>query len=259
VRWEARAHAGANPTRNRLLELAQGEWVQYLDADDYLMPDKVEKYATRLRRADDTDVLYGPATLELWSEHEVRREITPIPEPHDPWILLVRWYLPQTGAPLWRRQAILDAGGWKPDQPCAQEHELYLRLLMHGKRFTYHPDNGAVYRYWGDGQISRRDTSQTRRRRLEVLARAEAFLKGTNALTAERLQAINVTRFATARLAWLDDRREARAIMAAVAQSQPDFAPAGAAAPPRYRLLYRWIGFDASERLASWLRQRPPL
>jgi len=255
IRWEARAHAGANPTRNRLLELASGEWLQYLDADDYLLPEKVEKYARSLNDRDDTDILYGPATLELWSGGSVHREITPIPEPRDPWILLVRWYLPQTGAPLWRKQAIVDVGGWKPDQPCAQEHELYLRLLIGGKRFTYQPENGAVYRYWGTSTISRRDNPETRRRRLEVLDRAEEFLRTTNALSAERLHAINVTRFSTARLAWHDDRDEARAIMSAVSKSEPGFVPSGPAAPPRYQFLYRWLGFDASEQLAHWFRK----
>ena len=255
VRWESRPHAGANPARNRLLEMATAEWVQYLDADDYLLPDKVEKYARAVATDLETDVLYGPATLELWGDDGVERSITPIPEPRDPWTLLVRWYLPQTGAPLWRKRAILDVGGWKPDQPCAQEHELYLRLLMHGKRFRYHSENGAVYRYWGTGTVSRRDNPELRRRRLEVLARAEAHLADTGGLTPSRLQAINFTRFGAARLAWHEDRAEARSIIAAIAKSQPDFLPSGPAAPKRYQLLYRLLGFDTTEQLATWWRK----
>src|SRR5688500_17394389 len=41
VRWETGANQGGNVARNRLLALARGEWVQYLDADDYLLPNKV--------------------------------------------------------------------------------------------------------------------------------------------------------------------------------------------------------------------------
>src|SRR5260221_12220127 len=40
---ESGPNRGGNPTRNRLLELAHGDWVQYLDADDYLLPDKVAR------------------------------------------------------------------------------------------------------------------------------------------------------------------------------------------------------------------------
>ena len=31
--------------------------------------------------------------------------------------------MPQTGAPIWRKQEILDVGGWKNDQPSCQEHD----------------------------------------------------------------------------------------------------------------------------------------
>src|SRR5437868_11251554 len=49
IQWETGPNRGANPTRNRLLELAEGDWLQYLDADDYLMPRKIERQATYVR------------------------------------------------------------------------------------------------------------------------------------------------------------------------------------------------------------------
>ena len=254
IRFEARSHGGANAARNELLRLARAEWVQYLDADDYLLPDKIASQARFLETDPDVDVVYGPATLELWSEGKVERSITPVPEPRDPWLLLVRWHLPQTGAPLWRKQAIVDAGGWTPDQPCAQEHELYLRLLMHGKRFAYHPSNGAVYRYWTTATVSRRNSAETRLRRLEVLQRAEDHLRQAGKLTRERLDAINVTRFGAARMAWGEDPAEAHAIVATITKSDPGFIPIGPAAPGRYRVLYRLLGFDGAERVAAMLR-----
>lgn len=254
IRFEGRAHAGANAARNRLLELARADWVQYLDADDYLLPDKIASQAEWLRQTPGVDVVYGPATLELWSDGAVERRLTPVPEPRDPWLLLARWQLPQTGAPLWRKQAIIDAGWWAPQQPCVQEHELYLRLLMHGKRFAYHAANGAVYRYWTTATVSRRNSAETRRRRLDVLQRAEDHLRQIGELTRERREAINVTRFGDARMAWSENRDEAHAIMKLIAQSDPAFTPIGPAAPRRYRLLYRLLGFDGAQRVAAALR-----
>src|SRR3989442_1454711 len=44
IRFEAlHSNVGANGARNRLLELARGEWLQYLDADDYLLPQKLSR------------------------------------------------------------------------------------------------------------------------------------------------------------------------------------------------------------------------
>ena len=41
IHWETQKNQGGNATRNRLLELSTGQWLQYLDADDYLLPEKI--------------------------------------------------------------------------------------------------------------------------------------------------------------------------------------------------------------------------
>lgn len=255
LRCEAGPRRGGNAARNRLLRLARGEWVQYLDADDYLLPDKLAGQAAFRRRFPQADVIYGPSLLEYWSPAATRREIRKIPPPHDPWILLARWRLPQTGAPLWRKTAIEEVGGWKEDQPCCQEHELYLRLLMAEKRFVFCPEPGAVYRQWSSQTISKRDRAEVRRRRLEIEDSVEAFLAERGMLTGERRQAINEARFEMARMAWLRARPEARRIMARIRSSDPRFRPKGAAAPAAYRVIYDMLGFSAAETLALWRRR----
>ena len=256
VRWETGVNQGGNVARNRLLALARSEWVQYLDADDYLLPDKIQnQWRWTERQAPEADVIFSPVILEHGGGTTARREPLPIPEPHDLWILLARWYLPQTGGPLWRKQAILDVGGWKPDQPCSQEHELYLRLLMAQKRFVYCPHSGAIYRQWSAQTVCQRDRPELRRRVLEILRRAEDFLRQRGELTRLRQQAINIARFEAARIAWLSDRDEARAIMAAVAGADRDFRPEGVAAPWRYRLAYRLLGFEGAESIADRMRK----
>lgn len=255
IQWETGPNRGGNAARNRLLELAAGPWLQYLDADDYLMPEKIAAQVECLSGRADADVVFGPVTLEHWSEREANRVLLPIPEPHDPWVLLARWYLPQTGAPLWRKQAIVDVGGWNPHQASCQEHELYLRLLMAEKRFVYSTANGAVYRQWSEQTLWKKDQPQTRRRRLEIEARAEAFLAQRGELTAARQWAINQARFESARMAWQVDPVEAREIARVITKSQPGFVPGGEAAPATYKLLYRWLGFAATETIADVRRR----
>lgn len=254
IRWESGPNRGSNPTRNRLLELSTGEWLQYLDADDYLLPDKIERQCAWLQSHADVDVVFGPVTLEFVEDGAVRQEVLPIPPPHDPWILLARWFLPQTGAPLWRKAAVAAVGGWKPDQPACQEHELYLRLLIGDKRFAYSDTGGAVYRQWSEQTLWKSDRARTRRLRLHIEAQAEQHLRARDLLTPERLSAINQARFEMARLAWQTDRDEAAAIVETIERSQPGFVPGGAA-PPSYRRLYRWLGFEATEMVADWQRQ----
>jgi glycosyltransferase involved in cell wall biosynthesis len=265
IRWETGPNRGGNPTRNRLLELANGEWIQYLDADDYLLPDKVAAQVEFLKSCQDTDVLYGLVTKEDWTDRGVNHVLQEIAEPRDPWVLLFRWYLPQTGGPLWRRSALMEVGGWKPDQPCCQEHELYLRLLMAGKRFTYCPLNGAIYRIWSTETVCHRDKPQVRQRRLEITRRGESHLLAQGQLSPIRRDAINQARFQMARLAWPHDHAEAESIVAEIRKSDPHFQPAGRQPgghhpPLSYRILWRLLGFRAAESVGDsmrWLRRRP--
>ena len=186
IRFELGPHKGGNAARNRLLQLANGDWLQYLDADDYLLPEKIERQLGEMNRLPGADVAYSPVILEHWDEHRpVRHETVPIPSP-DLWVNLIRWFLPQTGAALWRRSAIVDVGGWKIDQPCCQEHELYLRLLMRDKVFSFCPTPGAVYRQWSPQTVCRQNPLRTALKRLEIIDAAECYLRQRGMLNDER-------------------------------------------------------------------------
>src|SRR5882762_11318734 len=253
IQWETGPNRGGNVARNHLLELAQGEWLQYLDADDYLRPEKIANQIEFLPSQPEVDVVFSPVTLEYSTEDGIRHELSHIPEPHDPWVLLARWYLRQTGASLWRKQALIDVGGWKPDQPCCQEHELYLRLLQAGAEFCYFEECHAAYRHWSLNEtVSKRNRAELRRQRLEIKESMELFLRSRGELTPPRLYALNQARFEIARGAWLEDPAEAREIVNAIERRQPGFVPAPPAARGRYRLIYQTLGFSAAERIAAF-------
>jgi glycosyltransferase involved in cell wall biosynthesis len=260
IHWETQPNQGGNATRNRLLELSNGEWLQYLDADDYLLPHKLEQQVQVLSQGLQADVIYGASIYEYWGgesvrQETVRQETVPIPQPHDPWILLARWFLPQTGSPLWRRQAIVDVGGWKTGQPCCQEHELYLRLLMAGKVFQYSEAAGSVYRQWSEGTVCKRNKPEVFRQRLSIEDRLEQYLQTHDLLTPSRQYAINQARFECARIIWLSDRQWAEKLIATIKLRQPNFIPIGYAAPPGYRLTYKLLGFSIAEQLAHFKRK----
>lgn len=251
IQWKTQTNQGGNITRNRLLELSQGKWLQYLDSDDYLKPQKIEHQVQYLSRVPQADIIYSPSVLEHWENDTFLQELLPIPEPHDAWILLSRWDLPQTGSPLWRKQAIIDVGGWKADQPCCQEHELYLRLLMAGKQFKYFDKAESVYRQWSESTVCKRDQSETRRQRLLIEDRIEQFLREQGELTSQRQYAINQARFECSRMIWLSNQQWSKQVMAQVNKTDRRFMPSGKAAPSFYRLIFRYFGFAIAEKIAS--------
>lgn len=256
IRCETGPNRGSNPARNRLLEMASGEWVQYLDADDYLLPDKVAVQVQALESRPGVDVVYSPVVMEYCEDSAAgRQDVLPIPPPHDPWVLLVRWLLPQTGAALWRRAAIVQVGGWKRDQPCCQEHELYLRLLKGRHVFEYSEYAGAVYRQWSTTTLCRRDPVRTIRRRLEVVRAAETFLQETERLTVERQNAIAHARLECARSLFNLNRPQALVVVRELQARHPQFRlPDAPPFPPAYRMVYGLLGFEWAESIAQVLR-----
>ena len=248
--YETGINRGGNVARNRLLELSNGEWLQYLDADDYLLPNKIAQQIQYLQENPDTDIIYSPSIFQ-YHTGEITQEILPIPQPRDPWVLLARWYLPQTGSPLWRKQAIIDVGSWKINQPCCQEHELYLRLLIAQKRFRYYEEAASVYRQWSESTVCKKSKLETYRRRLEVIDKTEQHLIIIKQLTQSRQNAINQARFECARIIWLTNKEWAKNIIKQIRKKDFNFIPQGNFAPEIYRLTYKFFGFNFAERVAE--------
>jgi glycosyltransferase involved in cell wall biosynthesis len=253
IRFETGPNRGGNVTRNRLLELSSGEWLQYLDADDYLLPQKVENQVRQLD--EDTDVLFSQCLVEYHINGSSSIQLGVIPEPHDPFILLAIWAMPQTGAPLWRKQAILDVGGWRNDQPVCQEHELYLRLLIHERKFKFYPQAESVYRLWSESTLWKKDQSFTRMHRLTIEERLEKHLIEKKIMTYERQYAINMAKFEIARLEWEKRPEFSISIINSIKQDLGRFLPKGKSAPLKYRLIYALFGFNVAQKIARIFRR----
>ncbi|QSR84398.1 glycosyltransferase family A protein [Methylacidimicrobium sp. B4] len=134
--------------RQELLQEASGEWIQWLDHDDYLLPEKIATQIAEAGSLADADVLFSPYLLERWSQGRVAsRLLQPIDDPQD----LPRTWLssqfPQNGALLWRRAKLLALGGWKNlPTDYYDDYQIYWRAIRAGLRFRYTPTPGAVYR-----------------------------------------------------------------------------------------------------------------
>ncbi|MEO6753389.1 MAG: glycosyltransferase [Chthoniobacteraceae bacterium] len=246
-------HQGANHARNLVLQNATGEWVQYLDADDYLEPAKI---ITQLRESNDgrdADVLHSPVWVETWkaeSSSRVASESSPDADIFTQWI---RWHIPQTGGCLWRREALVRAGGWKEGQPCCQEHELYLRALMTGLRFAFTPTPGAVYRIWSEETLCRKDPLLVIRVRTGLFDTLLAHLTEKGILTGMHRRELGRACFEMSRTFAKHDLPDAAAYHAGQ-KAKGLIHPAGPAAPHSYRVIYSLLGFTAAERVARWMR-----
>lgn len=256
IHWETGPNRGGNAARNRLLELANGEWLQYLDADDYLLPEKIRRQAEFVADHPEADIVYSPTYCEKMKDGRLFLYEEPLPNPMDPWAQLALWYLPQTGGPLWKRTALQRVNGWRVEQPCCQEHELYFRLLATGCCFVFFDDRSSVYRAWDiAGRLTTVRRKDLPRERLIILDRMEAFLAESNMLLRNRLQAINDARHQLARAAWHEDHVRAAAIALRITQSDRCYCPTDSIVSPLYRLAYRLFGFRRAQIIGD-IRRR---
>lgn len=253
---------GANHARNLALQHATGEWVQFLDADDYIEADKIRVQLEEGGGGENADVLYSPVWIETWSERMVVREQSRTSPDTDLDTQWIRWHIPQTGGALWRRAKLAEIGGWKLDQPCCQEHELYLRARRAGLRFRYTPTPGAVYRIWSEETLCRKDPVQVTQVRTALMDEMWRWLRETRRATEQHRREIGRACFEMART-WARFDLAAATRYHAERKQRNLFYLAGPAAPTSYRVAYALTGFELAERIAAFARTppaaRPPL
>jgi len=176
VRWVSGANLGGCAARNRGIDLSQGEWIQFLDADDVLTADCIEaKVNADLPEGvlPCTQVAFMPdSDLSLLSSKWTRTEYD--------FATMVLHTTPPTPAPLHRKQDLVRIGGFRPGLPCSQEYDLHLRLAIQiGLKFHVIPVVGAL--------IRPRPDSVSKRNGAPILATRVAILR--HILGAEDLRA----------------------------------------------------------------------
>jgi hypothetical protein len=151
---------------------AVGDFVQWLDADDELFPDKIERQVAALDNAADADVAYGDW---LWRAHptvnEGKASVTfhGAEEERDMLsaLLLNRWRPPH--AYLLRRSMAdrarkLDA--FFPDRKVGADREYFSMVALLGARFAPAPDSIVQYNRWSLQQVSHAQRLSVRAREL---------------------------------------------------------------------------------------------
>lgn len=246
-------HAGGNFARNRLLELASGEWLQYLDADDYLLPHKVASQMRRVTDTPDLDMVYSPVILR--EEKAGTEKVLAMNDDTDLPLHYIRWSGLNTNGFLWRRSSLLTVGGWKNDQPTCQEHELLLRLMEAGQHnFSLVNRPGAVYRINHTTSVSSKNPLQTLQLQMDLLDRLQEYLTRHKLLTRRHRKAFYSKRLQAARAVWKADPVLAKKLAAHARSTGTWWISSSPALPLPYQLVARIFGFGASERLAAFKR-----
>jgi glycosyltransferase involved in cell wall biosynthesis len=122
---------GQSATLNRCLSHATGDWIAWLNADDFYLPWSLHDACVAF--TDEVDLVYGDAAIVDRSARFLRL----LPE-HPFSLRTLRWwgpYLP-VGAVFLRRN-LIDLLKWREDLKLLLDWDLWLRAAENGARFRY--------------------------------------------------------------------------------------------------------------------------
>ena len=148
---------GACAARNKGLLLSIGEWIQFLDADDLLLPNKIE-HQVELVRSSSKNIAFIAAAFKRRSLQGIDSEIIVLNS-----IKSIAPFINQCGntcSNFWNKKALIEIGAWNEKLKSSQETDLMLRLVLSNNDFTLDLKPFTIIRERISGQISQRNPKE---------------------------------------------------------------------------------------------------
>ena len=256
VRVIAQPNFGASAARNRAFRESRGDLLQFLDADDLLSPDKIERQVAELTRRPVGTVAscaWGRFTTDpaqaVFVDDTVYRDFLPID-----FLVLggEGFHMMHPSAWLTPRAVAVRAGPWDESLTLNDDGEYFCRVLLASTGVAFTPGARSYYRSGLSGSLSQRRDERSRRSQFRSIELIEQHL-----LTAEdsprtrRARAGYYQRF-------LHDFFPFPAELMRAAESQVTVLGGTSLPPPmgpKTAALARLVGWKTVWRLKYWLHR----
>lgn len=150
---------GLSAAVNRALRMAHGDYIQELDADDLLLPDKIERQLAALRAGDSKRILlsspwapfYHRTNTARFVKNSFWQDLSPAE-----WLLrkMTEGTHMQNATWLVSRELVNDAGPWDESLHYDQDGEYFTRVLAASEGTRFVPETGILYRITDTNRIS---------------------------------------------------------------------------------------------------------
>jgi glycosyltransferase involved in cell wall biosynthesis len=151
LRYLPQANAGRSVARNRGMEVAQGEYIAFLDDDDLYLPHKLEVQVAFLEDHGEVDLVASGTQIVDENEGVIKASRPWLDQP----LLTLETCLSacplHTCSVLFRRAVLTRLDHWfDPAMALAEDTDFFVRLLLIGCRMAWLPEIVSAYRQHSD-------------------------------------------------------------------------------------------------------------
>src|SRR5271156_1661322 len=252
-------NGGAAAARNRALRLSQGDYIQWLDADDLLSPDKIERQLAALAEVGNSKriLLSSPWAYFNYRANSARFVATSLCHSLSPADWLVRKMGEnlhmQTATWLTSRELTEAAGPWDTRLISDDDGEYYCRVLLASEGTRFVPESKVFYRVTSSNRWSFVGTSNKKKDALLLSMKLHVqYLRSLE--ESERVRKACLTYMQNWFHNFYPDRPDIVAELQSLAEQLR-----GRLEVPRLRWKYAWMepifGLDAAKRAQMVLPQ----
>jgi glycosyltransferase involved in cell wall biosynthesis len=152
VTWTSEPDNGMSDGINKGFLKAKGDWIMWLNCDDYLLPGALKKVSDFIANHPYADVIHGDCIYIAENKEIIRRKYDTQVDEWD--LLFIGCIIPSTSA-FYRRELIDNCHLLDVGYRNCMDWEYYLRLLRAGAKFKYLPEALAHFRWYQDSTTMR--------------------------------------------------------------------------------------------------------
>jgi glycosyltransferase involved in cell wall biosynthesis len=252
------ANGGAACARNAGWRAARGSWIQFLDADDLLAPEKVELQIAKVSSETAVDVVYTEWQKLVWTGGEWKKVDlrTPVIQSDGLADILSDRNFLQLSSLLFKAEMLREAGGFDQSHEPIEDVGLCVKIAIAGGAFVKAPSDGPMSWY---RDLPRSFSKINHRRFIESCIKnaklAEQYVRSNRSdptCSSRTIDAIVDVYYVGTRYFAGYDWKRFEEIVTDIESLRSTFVPS---APARMNVLSRIVGYRKAERLAVLCRK----
>jgi glycosyltransferase involved in cell wall biosynthesis len=166
VVWRSEPDEGQSDALQKAFALSRGDWIGWLNADEFYLPGAFQAVAEFVERHPDVALVHGDtvfvdehgAFLRLQAHHDFRPRV-------------LRWHSPYiSSCSMFLRRDAVPARGWDRELRAVMDWDLYLEMWSRGAAFGYLPRPLGAFRLHA-GQVSATRVTESSPERQLLVAR----------------------------------------------------------------------------------------